>query len=101
MSSIMAAMDDSAMTSALGTATDVMRAAPAATACLLFLLIILAAGRWCGLLDIGAPSRVSCCCGKVVIEFPEAMPRHRVACGCRDCHQKVTWAAARGGPVVP
>lgn len=79
----------------------VMTAAPAATVCLLFLLVILAAGRWCGLRDIGAPSRVSCCCGQVVVEFPEAMPRYRVACCCRDCQQKVSWAAARGGPAVP
>jgi len=85
----------------LSTLRGAAAAAPAATACLLVLLAVLAAGRWCGLRDIGAPSLVSCRCGKVVIEFPEPQPRYRIGCCCHDCKQKLAWAATRGGPALP
>jgi hypothetical protein len=55
------------MTEALEGVGNLLTAAPAATACLLFLLVLLAAGRWCGLRDVGAPSRVSCRCGNVTV----------------------------------
>ena len=48
-----------------------------------------------------SPKKISCFCGKVVLEMFNGKPRRVLECCCVDCFQHLEWAAANCGPDVP
>merc|ERR1712061_438305 len=45
--------------------------------------------------------RLTCMCGKCVIQLANPTPKCRLECGCADCRQAARWATLLGGPPAP